>query len=271
MATAPVPSDVPAMHAPPAGAATRIRIAAGARSGTSPAQSPPPSSGSNVADGAPAVVPPPPAPGSPGPPSTGPPAGWEDGVPEPEPPPQAVAAPKRSARKADRMAGTISASRSGRACQVASFAATSSVPDPRRALARAATPPAMATVLPSRSLGRSGEQVSLLGVGGFHLGLAESEAEAIRIVRTAIDEGATFLDNCWDYHDGESERRMGKALADGWRDRAFLMTKIDGRDRATAARQIDESLRRLGTDRVDLMQIHEVIRASDPGRCFAPD
>lgn len=112
--------------------------------------------------------------------------------------------------------------------------------------------------------------MSLLGVGGFHLGLAESEAEAIRVVRTAIDEGATFLDNCWDYHDGESERRMGKALADGWRDRAFLMTKIDGRDRATAARQIDESLRRLGTDRVDLMQIHEVIRASDPGRCFAP-
>jgi predicted aldo/keto reductase-like oxidoreductase len=128
----------------------------------------------------------------------------------------------------------------------------------------------MATALPLRALGRSGEHVSLLGVGGFHLGLAESEAEAVRIVRTAIDEGVTFLDNCWDYHEGESERRMGKALADGWRGRAFLMTKIDGRDRETAARQIDESLRRLRTDRVDLMQIHEVIRASDPGRCFAP-
>jgi aryl-alcohol dehydrogenase-like predicted oxidoreductase len=128
----------------------------------------------------------------------------------------------------------------------------------------------MATALPLRALGRSAEQVSILGVGGFHLGLATSEAEAVRIVRSALDAGVTFLDNCWDYHDGESERRMGKALADGWRDRAFLMTKIDGRDRATAARQIDESLRRLGTDRVDLMQIHEVIRASDPGRCFAP-
>ena len=128
----------------------------------------------------------------------------------------------------------------------------------------------MATALPLRRLGKNGAQVSLLGIGGFHLGLAESEAEAIRIVRTAIDSGVTFLDNCWDYHAGESERRMGKALADGYRQGAFLMTKIDGRDRRTASRQIDESLRRLGTDHVDLMQIHEVIRADDPGRCFAP-
>lgn len=128
---------------------------------------------------------------------------------------------------------------------------------------------AMATALPLRALGRNGEKVSLLGLGGFHLGLAQSEAEAIRIVRTALDAGVTFLDNCWDYHGGESERRMGLALADGHRQRAFLMTKIDGRDRRTAARQIDESLRRLGTDHVDLMQIHEVIRAEDPGRCFA--
>jgi predicted aldo/keto reductase-like oxidoreductase len=127
----------------------------------------------------------------------------------------------------------------------------------------------MATALPLRSLGKTGEQVSLLGIGGFHLGLAASEAEAVRVVRTALDAGVTFLDNCWDYHAGESERRMGKALEDGYRQRAFLMTKIDGRDRRTAARQIDESLRRLGTDHVDLMQIHEVIRAEDPGRCFA--
>ena len=96
------------------------------------------------------------------------------------------------------------------------------------------------------------------------------DREAIRIVRAAIDAGVSFLDNCWDYHDGESERRMGKALGDGYRDEAFLMTKIDGRDRASAARQIDESLRRLRTDRVDLMQIHEVIRPDDPRRCFAP-
>jgi aryl-alcohol dehydrogenase-like predicted oxidoreductase len=127
----------------------------------------------------------------------------------------------------------------------------------------------MATPLPTRALGKTGAPVSLLGLGGFHLGLAGGEAEAVRIVRTALDEGITFLDNCWDYHDGESERRMGLALRDGYRARAFLMTKIDGRDRRTAARQIDESLRRLGTDHVDLMQIHEVIRADDPGRCFA--
>jgi aryl-alcohol dehydrogenase-like predicted oxidoreductase len=128
----------------------------------------------------------------------------------------------------------------------------------------------MATALPTRAFGKTGARVSLLGLGGFHLGLADGEAEAIRIVRTALDEGITFLDNCWDYHDGESERRTGLALRDGYRARAFLMTKIDGRDRRTAARQIDESLRRLGTDHVDLMQIHEVIRADDPGRCFAP-
>lgn len=128
----------------------------------------------------------------------------------------------------------------------------------------------MDTAIPRRALGKSGEPVSLLGLGGFHLGLAASEAEAIRIVRTALDAGVTFLDNCWDYHGGESERRMGKALRDGHRAHAFLMTKIDGRDRRTAARQIDESLRRLGTDHVDLMQIHEVIRADDPWRCFAP-
>jgi aryl-alcohol dehydrogenase-like predicted oxidoreductase len=128
----------------------------------------------------------------------------------------------------------------------------------------------MDAAIPIRALGRTGETVSLLGLGGFHLGVAESETAAVRIVRTAIDAGVTFLDNCWDYNDGESERRMGKALRDGYRERAFLMTKIDGRDRRTATRQIDESLRRLGTDHVDLMQIHEVIRAEDPGRCFAP-
>lgn len=128
----------------------------------------------------------------------------------------------------------------------------------------------MASAIPRRRLGRTGEEVSLLGLGGFHLGLAESRDAAVRIVRSAVDAGVTFLDNCWDYHDGESERRMGQALRDGFRERVFLMTKIDGRDRTSAARQIDESLRRLGTDRIDLVQIHEVIRAEDPGRCFAP-
>jgi aryl-alcohol dehydrogenase-like predicted oxidoreductase len=123
--------------------------------------------------------------------------------------------------------------------------------------------------MPRRPLGRTGVEVSILGLGGYHLGVP-SEQEAVRIVHEAIDHGLTFLDNCWDYHDGESERRMGKALEGGYRERAFLMTKIDGRTAEAATRQLDESLRRLRTDRLDLVQIHEVIRMSDPARVFAP-
>lgn len=119
-----------------------------------------------------------------------------------------------------------------------------------------------------RALGRTGEKVSVIGVGGFHMG-SPSEEEGIRIVRTAIDRGVNFMDNCWDYHDGGSEIRMGKALRDGYRDKAFLMTKIDGRSKKNAAKQIDESLKRLQTDRIDLMQHHEVIRVEDPDRIFA--
>jgi len=124
------------------------------------------------------------------------------------------------------------------------------------------------TDIPRRKLGRTGEMVSMVGLGGFHLGLP-SEETSIRIVRTAIDNGMNFLDNCWDYNDGASEIRMGKALRDGYRDRAFLMTKIDGRDKLTAQKQIDESLRRLQTDHLDLLQLHEVIRLTDPDRAFA--
>ncbi len=123
--------------------------------------------------------------------------------------------------------------------------------------------------LPTRPLGRTGEEVSLVGLGGFHLGIP-SEDEAIGIVRQALDGGITFLDNSWDYNDGLSEIRMGKALRDGYRDRAFLMTKIDGRTSASAARQLEESLERLQTDHLDLLQFHEVIRPSDPERIFAP-
>src|SRR5947207_15768356 len=104
--------------------------------------------------------------------------------------------------------------------------------------------------IPRRKLGRTGETVSIIGLGGFHLGMP-SEETSVRIVRTAIDNGMNFPDNCWDYNNGESEIRMGKALRDGYRDRAFLMTKIDGRDRLTAERQLDESLRRLQTDHLD--------------------
>jgi aryl-alcohol dehydrogenase-like predicted oxidoreductase len=125
-------------------------------------------------------------------------------------------------------------------------------------------------MIPYRTLGRTGERVSAIGIGGYHLGKPYlEESESIRIIRTAIDSGVTFLDNSWDYYGGQSERRMGKALWNGYRQRAFLMTKIDGRDKATAARQIDESLRRLQTDRIDLLQHHEVIRMDDADRIFA--
>lgn len=125
-------------------------------------------------------------------------------------------------------------------------------------------------VMPKRRLGHTGEMVSLLGIGGFHLGIQDSDEESIRIIRFAIDHGVTFLDNCWDYNQGKSELRMGKALRDGYRQKAFLMSKIDGRTRDAAAKQIDQSLQRLQTDVIDLMQIHEIIRAEDPARCFAP-
>lgn len=122
-----------------------------------------------------------------------------------------------------------------------------------------------------RPLGRTGESVSLVGIGGSHISKPDDEAEAIRIVRTAVDRGVTFMDNCWDYSDGKSEERMGKALRDGYRDKVFLMTKIDGRTRASAAQQIDECLRRLQTDHVDLLQHHEILRMEDPDAVFAKD
>jgi len=123
--------------------------------------------------------------------------------------------------------------------------------------------------IPYRALGRTGERVSLIGVGGSHVGQPKDEKLSIRIIRTAIDSGVNFMDNCWDYNDGVSETRMGKALKDGYREQAFLMTKVDGRTKQAAAKQIDESLRRLKTDYVDLMQFHEVIRFEDPDRIFA--
>jgi predicted aldo/keto reductase-like oxidoreductase len=123
--------------------------------------------------------------------------------------------------------------------------------------------------IPYRTLGRTGEKVSMVGIGGFHIGGQFLEGESIKIIRTALDSGISFLDNCWDYNGGNSEIRMGKALRDGYREKAFLMTKIDGRNKATAASQIDQSLQRLQTDHVDLMQFHEVIRMDDPDRIFA--
>jgi aryl-alcohol dehydrogenase-like predicted oxidoreductase len=122
-----------------------------------------------------------------------------------------------------------------------------------------------------RTLGRTGEKVSAIGLGGAHAGRAGEQALSTRIIRSAIDRGITFMDNCWDYGEGEAERRMGIALRDGYRQRVFLMTKFDGRTRKAAAQQIDESLQHLQTDHVDLMQYHENIRMEDPDRFFAPD
>ncbi len=124
--------------------------------------------------------------------------------------------------------------------------------------------------MPYRKLGRTGEKVSILGVGGFHLGLPHKPADAVNLVREAIDAGINFLDNSWDYHHGESERRMGEALKGGYRERAFVMTKVDGRTKEAANAQLEESLERLQVDYIDLWQLHEVIRFDDVDRVFAP-
>ena len=123
--------------------------------------------------------------------------------------------------------------------------------------------------MPRRRLGRTGVEVSLIGLGGWHLGFKSIDEElSIRIIRTAIDNGINFMDNCWDYNEGASEIRMGKALRDGYRERAFVMTKIDGRTKQDAAKQLDESLKRLQLDHIDLVQHHEILRYEDPHRIF---
>jgi predicted aldo/keto reductase-like oxidoreductase len=125
------------------------------------------------------------------------------------------------------------------------------------------------SAIPYRVLGRTGERVSAIGLGGWHLGLPHVDEQlGIRIVRRAIDQGVNFMDNSWDYNGGASEVRLGKALRDGYRSRVFLMTKIDGRSKREATRQLDESLRRLQTDCIDLVQHHEIIRYEDPDRIF---
>jgi aryl-alcohol dehydrogenase-like predicted oxidoreductase len=121
-----------------------------------------------------------------------------------------------------------------------------------------------------RTLGRTGQQVSAIGMGGFHIGhKALTDDDSTRLIRAAIDRGITFMDNSWDYNEGQSEIRMGKALKDGYRQKAFLMTKIDGRTKEVAARQIETCLERLQTDHIDLVQHHEIIRFDDPDRIFA--
>jgi predicted aldo/keto reductase-like oxidoreductase len=121
-----------------------------------------------------------------------------------------------------------------------------------------------------RTLGTTGEKVSAIGLGGHHIGRPKEKADGIKLIRTAIDRGITFMDNCWDYHDGKSEVWMGEALRDGYRQKVFLMTKFDGRTKASTAQQVDQSLQRLQTDHIDLIQYHENIRMEDPDRFFAP-
>src|SRR5260221_11937736 len=125
--------------------------------------------------------------------------------------------------------------------------------------------------IPYRKLGRTGERVSLVGLGGYHIGMQSDERDSIKIIRTALDGGINFLDNCWDYNGGNSETRMGKALRDDYRKKAFLMTKIDGQTKKAAAAQIDESLQRLQTDHTDLLQFPEFIQMTDPKTISAPD
>ena len=124
--------------------------------------------------------------------------------------------------------------------------------------------------MPYRTLGKTGIKVSAIGLGGFHLGLSHlEEPDAIKIFHAAIDRGINFSDNSWDYNQGVSEKRVGKALKNGYRDKVFLMTKFDGRTKGSVLKQLDESLQRLEVDHVDLWQFHENIRLEDPDRFFA--
>ncbi len=121
-----------------------------------------------------------------------------------------------------------------------------------------------------RELGRTGERVSAIGMGGYHIGKQPTAEESVKLIHAGIDRGITFMDNCWDYNEGTSELRMGEALKDGYRDKVFLMTKMDGRTAKEYNRQLEQSLARLRTDHIDLVQFHEIIRFEDPDRIFAP-
>ena len=126
--------------------------------------------------------------------------------------------------------------------------------------------------MPYRQLGSTGEEVSLVGMGGFHIGKPDTDEEGIKLIHTGVDRGINFMDNSWDYNNGNSELRMGKALSQGgYRQKVFLMTKIDGRNRSSFDSQLNQSLTRLQTDHVDLVQFHEILRMEDPDRIFAQD
>ena len=147
----------------------------------------------------------------------------------------------------------------------ASFGQAASSTKPTSAAARPESPDML-----YRELGKTGERVSAIGLGGYHIGKQSSADESIHLIRQAIDRGITFMDNCWDYNDGISEVRMGQALRDGYRSKVFLMTKVDGRTKESYNKQLEQSMGRLQTDVIDLVQFHEIIRMEDPDRIFAP-
>ena len=157
--------------------------------------------------------------------------------------------------------------KSAAAAGVGAAAATSGL-----ALENSKAPAAARTESPDmqyRELGKTGERVSVIGLGGYHIGKQQDARESIQLIRSAVDRGITFMDNCWDYNDGLSEVRMGQALRGGYRSKVFLMTKMDGRTKESYNKQLEQSLGRLQTDVIDLVQFHEVIRMEDPDRIFA--
>ncbi|HSY35562.1 MAG TPA: aldo/keto reductase [Acidobacteriaceae bacterium] len=155
----------------------------------------------------------------------------------------------------------------------ASVAATNAIAQ-TPALASTSTPTGSRPHSPDmiyRQLGTTGETVSAIGLGGYHLGHQADPKDSIKIMHTAIDHGITFMDNCWDYNDGTSELRMGEALQNGYRDKVFLMSKMDGRTATEYNKQLEQSLARLRTPHIDLVQFHEIIRMDDPDRIFADE
>lgn len=170
---------------------------------------------------------------------------------------------RRDFLKTAAVAGAVAVSNFGTAAEGETGAVQTS-PAQTRSASRPTSPD-----MQYRQLGRTGETVSAIGMGGYHVGKQDSSAESIRLIHAGVDRGITFLDNCWDYNEGTSELRMGEALGNGYRNKVFLMTKMDGRTAKEYNRQLDQSLARLRTDVIDLVQFHEVIRMDDPDRIFA--
>jgi aryl-alcohol dehydrogenase-like predicted oxidoreductase len=158
-----------------------------------------------------------------------------------------------------------------KAATAAGIAAATDNAAAQSSMTAASTPRPEAPGMIYRNLGTTGERVSAIGLGGYHIGKGPDAQANIQLIRLAIDKGITFLDNCWDYNDGISEVRMGQALRDGYRQKVFLMTKMDGRTKNSYNIQLEQSLGRLQTDVIDLVQFHEVIRMEDPDRIFAAD